>query len=66
MPFLSSSNSAGDKDMTTKIWTNRDTITFLSRNIVGKGEIARYEQFLLFPQCIQKQSVVVLKRVSMG
>ena len=20
-------------------------------NIVGKGEIARYEQFLLFPQC---------------
>ena len=24
-------------------------------NIVGKGEIARYEQFLLFPQCFQKQ-----------
>ena len=23
-------------------------------NAVGKGEIARYEQFLLFPQCIQK------------
>ena len=22
-------------------------------NIVGKGEIARYEQFLLFPQCFQ-------------
>ena len=21
--------------------------------IVGKGEIARYEQFLLFPQCFQ-------------
>ena len=36
-------------------------------NIVGKGEIARYEQFLLFPQCFQKQSVAdVLKRVSMG
>ena len=33
-------------------------------NIVGKGEIARYEQFLLFPQCFQKQSVVdVLQRV---
>ena len=27
-------------------------------NIVGKGEIARYEQFLLFPQCSQKLSVV--------
>ena len=23
-------------------------------NIVGKEEIARYEQFLLFPQCFQK------------
>ena len=27
-------------------------------NMVGKGEIARYEQFLLFPQCFQKLSVV--------
>ena len=35
-------------------------------NIVGKGEIARYEQFHLFLQCFQKQYVVdVLKRVSM-
>ena len=25
---------------------------------MGKGEIARYEQFLLFPQCFQKLSVV--------
>ena len=23
-------------------------------NAVGKGEIARYEQFLLYPQCFQK------------
>ena len=23
-------------------------------NTVGKGEIARYEQFLLFPQCLRK------------
>ena len=23
-------------------------------NAVGEGEIARYEQFLLFPQCFQK------------
>ena len=35
-------------------------------NIVGKGEIARYEQFLLLPQCFQKLSVVdESKRVSM-
>ena len=34
-------------------------------NIVGKGEIARYEQFLLFPKCFQIQSVVhAFKRVS--
>ena len=25
-------------------------------NTVRKGEIARYEQFLLFPQCFQKIS----------
>ena len=35
-------------------------------NIVGKGEIALYEQFLLFPQCFQKLHVVdALKWVSM-
>ena len=27
-------------------------------NTVEKGEIARYEQFLLFPQCFQKTSFV--------
>ena len=27
-------------------------------NIVVKGEIACYKQFLLFPQCFQKLSVV--------
>ena len=35
-------------------------------NIVGKEEIARYERFLLFPQCFQKLPVVdALKCVSM-
>ena len=34
-------------------------------NIVGKGEIARNEQFLLFQQCFQKLSVAdASKRVS--
>ena len=27
-------------------------------NTVGKGEIARHEQFLLFPQCFQKACAV--------
>ena len=26
-------------------------------NTVGKGEIARYEQFLLFPHCFQKTCI---------
>ena len=30
----------------------------LVENIVGKEEIAHYEQFHLFPQCFQKLSVV--------
>ena len=30
----------------------------LVENIVGKEEIARYEQFLLFPQCFQMTSAV--------
>ena len=42
---------ADDKCNVTKM-----IISVLNRveNIVGKGEIARYEQFLLFPQCFQK------------
>ena len=40
--------------------------TQLSDKHCGKEEIARYEQFLLFPQCFQKLSVVgASKRVSM-
>ena len=27
------------------------------KNNVGKGEIARHKQFLLFPQCFQKASL---------
>ena len=35
---------------------DENSIKFSKRveNTVGKGEIARYEQFLLFPQCFQK------------
>ena len=38
-------------------------------NTVGKGEIARYEQFLLFPKCFQKAFSQGVKRyhcVGMG
>ena len=33
---------------------NRRKLSKRVENIVGKGEIARYEQFLLFPRCFQK------------
>ena len=33
---------------------NGRKLTKRVENTVGKGEIARYEQFLLFPQCFQK------------
>ena len=43
----------------------------LIENTVGKGEIARYKQFLLFPQCFQKacfpgasKGVILLERVN--
>ena len=49
MPISGSSNAAANKDMKSKILTNGDTVSC-------------YEQFLLFPHCFQKLSVVdVLK-----
>ena len=33
---------------------NGRKLSKLAENTVGKGEIPRYEQFLLFPQCFQK------------
>ena len=54
MPILGSSNSAPNKNMMSKIQTNGDTVICLSRKYCGeKGEIALYEQFLLFPPCFQ-------------
>ena len=37
-----------------KFGENGRKLSKLVENTVGKGEIARYEQFLLFPQCFQK------------
>ena len=54
MPILGSSNSAANKDMMSNIWTNGVQLSDCVENIVGKGEIAHYEQFLLFPQLFSK------------
>ena len=58
MPSSGSSNSAANEDMMSKIWTNGDIIVE-QKTLWEKGEIAHCEQFLLFPQCFQKLSVVV-------
>ena len=58
MPILGFSNSAANKDMMSKYGQMGIQISDCVENIVGKGEIARYEQFLLFSQCFQKLSVV--------
>ena len=41
----------------TDILTYQQQTAF--KNIVGKGEIARNEQFLLFPQCFQVNQISV-------
>ena len=52
VPILGSSNSAANKDVINI--TKWGKIIRLSRKHCGKkGEIACYEQFLLFPQCFQ-------------
>ena len=38
----------------SKFDENDKKISKQVENTVGKGEIARYEQFLLFPQCFRK------------
>ena len=58
MPILGSSTVAVNKDMMSKTWTDGDQLSDWIENIVGKGEIACYDQFFLFLQCLQKLSVV--------
>ena len=66
MPILGSFNSAANKYIMSKIWTNGVQLSDWVENTVRKEEIARNEQFLLFPQCFQKLSVVdALKSVFM-
>ena len=55
MPVLGSSNSAAN----IKLWCQKYGQMGIQlfnwvENIVGKGEIAHNEQFLLFPQCFLK------------
>ena len=60
-------------DHNSKFNENRSKFSKRVENTVGKGEIARCEQFLLFPRCFQKASTtdtlkkrLVWKRVKMA
>ena len=57
MPVLGLLNSAANKNMMSKYGQIGIQLSDWVENIVVKGEIARYEQFLLFPQCFRKLSV---------
>ena len=60
MPILSSSNSAANKDLYDVKNMNKRGYNYLieQKMLWKKGEIARYKQFLIFPECFQKLSVV--------
>ena len=52
--ILDSSKLKEFADDNFKFDENRRKLSNQVENTVGKGEIAHYEQFLLFPQCFQK------------
>ena len=52
--ILDSSKLKEFADDDFKFYKNGGELSKWVENTVGKGEIARYEQFLLFPQCFQK------------
>ena len=51
---LDSSKLKAFTDDNSKFVENGRKFSKSVENAVGKGEIAHYEQFLLFPQCFQK------------
>ena len=54
MPILDSSNKAANKDRMSKYGQMGLQLSDGVENIVGKGKIARYEQFLVFPKWFSK------------
>ena len=51
--ILDSSKLKGFADDNFELDDNGRKFSKRVENTMGKGEIARYEQFLLFPQCFQ-------------
>ena len=59
--FLDSSKVKEFADNNFKFDENGRNFSRWVENTVGKGEIACYEQFLLFPQCFQKTCTAHVK-----
>ena len=73
MTILDSSKLKEFADDNFKFDENSIKLSKQVENTVGKGEIARHEQFLLFPQCFQKacfpgasKGVIVWKWVNLS
>ena len=62
MPILGSSNSAANKNMMSKIWANGVQLSHSVENIVGKEEIACYEQFLFFSHNVFKSCLLLMRQ----
>ena len=63
--FLNSSKLKQSADENFKSDENSRKFIKGLEKTVGKGEIARYEQFLLFPQCFQKACFPGHQKVSL-
>ena len=60
--FLDSSKLKEFADDNFKFDENDRKFSRWIENTVGKGEIACYEQFLLYPQCFQKTCTAVMRK----
>ena len=60
-----SSNLKESADDNFKFGENGRKFSERVENTAGKGEIARYEQFLLFPQCFKKLVLQASKNQSL-
>ena len=60
MPILVSSNSAANKDMMAKIWTNRDTIIYLIIKHCGKRRNCSLRAISPFPTMFFKSSLLLV------
>ena len=64
MSILGFSNSASNKDMMSKIWTNGDTITWLSRKYCGKRRNCSLRAISPFPTMFSKAACCTCVKMS--